>query len=150
MNAQRGFTLIEVLMVVTILGVLLIIAVPAYNDYTTRGKIVEAHAQLSDLRVKMEQFYQDNRNYGTGSCGTTAGGVTTVPMTATKYFTYTCTLGGGGQTFTLSAASKTPALGAAAGDYTFTVNEANAKATTKFKGAAATLNCWVIKKGDSC
>ena len=150
MNAQRGFTLIEVLMVVTILGVLLVIAVPAYNDYTTRGKIVEAHSQLADLRVKMEQFYQDNRNYGTGGCGTTAGGVTTVTMPATKYFSYSCTLGAGGQTFALSALSKAPALGAGAGDYTFTVNETNAKATTKFKGAASSLGCWIIKKGDAC
>jgi type IV pilus assembly protein PilE len=150
MNAQRGFTLIEVLMVVTILGVLLVIAVPAYNDYTSRAKIVEAHAQLSDIRVKMEQFYQDNRNYGTGSCGTTAGGVTTVPMPNAKFFTYSCALGGGGQSFTLSALSKTPALGVAAGDYTFTINEANAKATTKFKGAASTIGCWIVKKGDPC
>jgi type IV pilus assembly protein PilE len=150
MNAQRGFTLIEVLMVVTILGVLLVIAVPAYNDYTSRAKIVEAHAQLSDIRVKMEQFYQDNRNYGTGTCGTTAGGVTTVPMPNAKYFTYGCALGGGGQSFTLSALSKAPALGAAAGDYTFTINEANAKATTKFKGAASTIGCWIVKKGDPC
>ncbi|MFZ5557666.1 MAG: type IV pilin protein [Pseudomonadota bacterium] len=150
MNAQRGFTIIEVMIVTAILGILAMIAIPAYNDYVSRGKIVEAHSLMSDLRVKLEQFYQDNRNYGTGSCGTTAGGVTTVPMPAAKYFTYSCALGGGGQTFTLSALSKAPALGAAAGDYTFTLNEANAKATTKFNGASSSLSCWIIKKGDAC
>lgn len=150
MNVQRGFTLIEVLIVVTIFGVLAVIAVPIYNDYTDRGKIVEAHAQLADLRVKLEQFYQDNRNYGTTSCGRTAGGVVTVAMPNAKYFTYSCVLGAGGQTFTLTAASKSPQLGKAAGDYSYTLNEANAKSTSKFKGAAAGVGCWMTRKGDSC
>jgi type IV pilus assembly protein PilE len=151
MKAQHGFTLVEVMIVVLMISILAAIAMPAYTDYASRGKIVEGHSLMSDTRLKLEQFYQDNRNYGTGTCGTTAGGTTTVPMpTTAKHFTYACTLGGGGQTFTLTAASKSPALGSAAGDYTFTLNESNARATTKFKGASTSLNCWILKKGDTC
>ncbi|MGH8742788.1 MAG: type IV pilin protein, partial [Burkholderiales bacterium] len=63
MKTQNGFTLIELMTVVAVLAILAVIAVPAYNDYVTRGKIPEATSNLADLRVKMEQWYQDNRNY---------------------------------------------------------------------------------------
>src|SRR2546423_8505483 len=64
----RGFTLIEVLIVVAIVGVLAAIALPNYSDYVKRGKIIEATQRLSEARVKMEQFFLDNRKY-TGGCG---------------------------------------------------------------------------------
>ena len=48
------------------------IALPAYNDYTQRAKLTEAFTGMSDFRVRMEQFYQDNRRYdgpGLDGCG---------------------------------------------------------------------------------
>ena len=54
----RGFTLIELMIVVAIIGVLMAIAVPMYGDYVIRASINEAVAGLSDLRVKMEKAIQ--------------------------------------------------------------------------------------------
>ncbi|HTS84956.1 MAG TPA: prepilin-type N-terminal cleavage/methylation domain-containing protein, partial [Usitatibacter sp.] len=58
----RGFTLIEVMIVVAIIAILAAIAVPSYQDYVTRGRIIEATGGLGDARNKMEQYFQDNRS----------------------------------------------------------------------------------------
>lgn len=144
MKAQNGFTLIELMIVVAIIGILSAIALPAYNSYIARGKIIEAHSLLADYRIKLEQSYQDNRNYGTdgGSCGST-------PPTS-EYFTLSCVAGNPAQTYTATASSKVgQGLGNNAGDYTYTIIESNAKSTTKFKGSTVTKSCWLVK-GTEC
>lgn len=142
MNKQRGVTLIELMIVVALIGVLAGIAVPAYNDYVIRGKLVDATAQLADARVKIEQFFQDNRTYD---------GCPNPPES--KYFTFVCNdPAPTATTYTLTATNKANQGLGVAGDYTFTINQANAKATTKFAGSALSpaAPCWLMKKGDSC
>ncbi len=140
MKYAKGFTLIELMIVVAIIGILASIAIPAYGDYVIRGKLVDATAQLADGRIKQEQFFQDNRTYVGGPC-----------PAATKYFTFDCeTPARTATTYTLTAASNANTGLGAAGDYTYTINESNAKATTKFAGLASTAACWLMKKGDSC
>ena len=78
--SQKGFTLIELMIVVVVIGILSAIAMPAYTDYVKRGKAAEATATLADMRIKMEQFFQDNRTYIGGACA---------PTSTVKYFTYT-------------------------------------------------------------
>ena len=85
---QRGFTLIEMLIVVALIGILASIAYPSYTDHVARGYIADATSALSRTRVAMEQFYQDRRNYGAGGCGPA------MPANV-KNFTVTCALGGG-------------------------------------------------------
>ena len=141
---NNGFTLIEVLIAIAIVAILAAIALPSYRDYITRGKIPEATSQLADMRVKLEQFYQDNRTY-VGSCA--AGTVAPLP-TNTKYFTVACP--------TLTATAFTVnATGNAAqgmGGYVYTVNEQNVQAST-VSGEAATqgyvsnATCWITRKG---
>lgn len=141
---QRGFTLVELMIVVAIIGILAAVALPAYNDYVRRGQIPEATSALSDYRVKMEQYFQDNRNYGTATCasGTSWGNFV---RTGSKHFSYACALSNSGQGFTVTA---TGAAGAAVG-HEYTVNHNGVLATTKFKGDASTKLCWLIK-GDEC
>jgi len=68
MRSSRGFTIIEVMIVVVIIAILASVAIPSYVDYITRSKIQEATSTLLSQRVKMEQFFQDQRTYvGSGA-----------------------------------------------------------------------------------
>ena len=69
MRRQQGFTIIELMIVVVVIAVLSAIALPSYTDYVTRSKFAEAYAHLADLRVKMEQYYLDNKRYSSNAGG---------------------------------------------------------------------------------
>ena len=148
MSRKEGFTLIELMITVAIVAIIAAFALPAYTDYVKRGKIQEATANLADMRVKLEQYFQDNRKYD-GAC---AAASTTAPP-AGKYFSFACS--------NLSATTYTvTATGGVAGDpsmsgFTYTIDQANAKTTTltsasKWVTTDTTYTCWITKKGDSC
>lgn len=142
-HQSLGFTLIELMVVVAIIGILAAVAMPSYQNYVRRGQLPEAASILSDFRVKLEQYYQDNRAYSTdGTCGT---GVLTFAPANAKYFTYSCATAGSYQSYTLTA---TGASGLAVGT-TYTLTNSGAKATTSYKGAASTKACWLVS-GSEC
>jgi type IV pilus assembly protein PilE len=139
----RGFTLIELMIVVAIVAILAGVALPAYFDYVRRGKLPEAHAALADFRVKMEQYYQDNRNYGGVNCAdagalswSDASGGLRPPG---KNFNYSCQLNGSGYVITATGSVSAP------NDHVYTVNHAGDRRTTTFKGAAVAAGCWLTK-----
>ncbi len=144
MKRANGFTLVELLVVVAIVGILAAIAVPQYGDYVTRGKLAEATATLSETRVKLEQYFQDNRTY-VGACA--AG--TVAPLPTGRYFAYACpTLTA--TTFTV-VATGIAAQGTA--DFIFTINQANVRATTGTPaswGSTTSATCWINKKSGTC
>jgi len=139
-----GFTLIELMITVAIVAILATVGYPSYTDYVRRGRLAEATGTLTATRVRLEQYYQDNRNYGSTASGC---GVT---MPTGDYFTYSCNWGGGGtaQSFLLTATGKSSA---SMSGYTFTVDQDNAQRTTAFVGAGSLpANCWLRRKGDTC
>lgn len=72
MKKQQGFTLIELMIVVAIIGILAAVAIPAYQDYTARAQASEAVALLSGLKTPIAEFYQTNGAYPSlASLGTT-------------------------------------------------------------------------------
>lgn len=144
---QAGFTLIELMITVAIIGILAGIALPSYNDYIRRGQVVEATTFLSDYRVKMEQYYQDYKNYGvSGTCVNGTNAPAWAVFAASKYFTYSCALTNTDQGYTITATGSA----AAAVGHSYTVNESNVQATTQFKGATVTgKTCWLMK-GSEC
>ena len=146
MKQQRGFTIIELLIVMAILAILAAIALPAYNDYTQRAKITEAFTGLSDFRVRMEQFYQDNRRFdgaGLDGCG--------VAGPNSKYFTFQCAKGlAPSQTYTITS---TGVANQGLTGFIYTLNENNVRATTTLGtgwSGAPNAACWVRRKDGSC
>jgi type IV pilus assembly protein PilE len=137
------------MIVVAIIGILAAIALPAYNDYIRRGQIQEAFGFLSDYRTKLEQYYQDNRNYGTSAaCATDATASTWNNFTpsSAKYFAFTCatntTTGDTTQqSYTVTATGN---AGSAVG-HTYTINQSGDRATTQFKGSTVSATCWLMK-----
>ena len=149
MKAPRGFTMIELMIVVAIVAILAAIALPMYGDYVTRSKITEAMSNLSDGRVRMEQFFQDNRTY-IGGLGCAAAGAA-IAFSGSRYFTYACTVLTA-NTYSLTATGVT-AEGMSG--FSYTIDQANAK--TSIMTAPATTNgwsgnaaCWATKKGGVC
>jgi len=61
-----GFTLIELMITVAILGVIASIAIPAYNGYVLTAKMTEADNNLAALRLAEEEYFLENNNYFDG------------------------------------------------------------------------------------
>lgn len=144
----RGFTILELMVAVAIVGILAAVALPSYTDYLRRGRLPEAFTFLSNYQVRMEQHYQDFRAYGSGStCAPDSAGNSKIVAapTGVKYFTFSCSLTDSGQGYLLTATGTT-ALGSA---HVYTLTHANVKATTRFKGEDMTGKaCWLVRGGE--
>ncbi len=140
MKMQDGFTLVELMVVVVVLAILASVGMPLYNDYMTRGKLLEATSGLSDGRIKMEQFFQDRLVFDNSRGGTPP----VPPATANFAFAFTILTP---TTYTITATGQG---GLAA--YSYTINESNAKtSTTPFSNPAnVAVPCWLMKKGEHC
>ncbi len=134
-----GFTLIELMIAITIVAILASVAIPAYNSYTQRTKLAEGMTTLSNLRLQMEQYYQDNRSYavvGTTNCA--------IPAPAGNDFSFSCTAPTP-TTYVWTATSTGSSLGA--GLFVYSIDQDGNRKTVKFHGGTSASTCWEIRPG---
>ncbi len=124
---QQGFTLIELMIVVAIVGILAAIALPAYQDYTIRARVSEAAAAAGACKTAVAEFFASN-----ATLPTTTAQAGCSDTTAATQFVASTTVGAAGLiTVTLSTDAK---LGPATGG-TLTL--------TPTTGAGNVVSTWV-------
>ena len=142
-----GFSLIELMMTVAIVGILAMVALPSYQEYIQRSRIIDATTKLGDYRTKMEKFFLDSRTYqNAGDCGVPVPGTT-----SSDYFVMTCAVGAGALADTRYTITATgiPSKGMPA-SFIYTVDQANVKTSAGPGGTFTSGNCWATRKDGTC
>jgi type IV pilus assembly protein PilE len=126
-----GFSLVELLIAIAIVGILMAIAVPGYREHVRRGAVEEALAQMRSGAVALEQYFLDNRVYFDAPC-----------PAGTARFALSCALNA--ETYTITATGSGNVSG-----FVYTLNEQGVAATTGGDWGTNAA-CWIIRKGGSC
>lgn len=133
-----GFTLIEVLIVMVIVGILAAIAIPSYTQYVVRSNRAEARAQLLEAAALLQRVFTQNNAYPDDAWfQANAATLRQSPPTGAPKYTITVANPGGNATFTLTAAPTGTMAGDPCGDLTLTHTGARGRSGSEPLG-----NCW--------
>lgn len=136
-RAAQGFTLIEIMVTVAIVGILTAVALPAYRDYVLRARLTEAFSTLSGIQPSAEQLWSNTRSFATVA--------TVLPAGGTPNFSYAVS-NADVSSYTVTATGAAQAAG-----FVFTINQSGARATTGVPtGWTTNANCWTDKRGGQC
>ena len=129
-RSNRGFTLIEIMIVIAIIGIVLTISIPSYNEYVKKGRRAEVVSLLSEQAQSLERFYTKNNVY-TGITGLSAGN---------DFYTLTPTITD--QTFLLTPARKTGTAMATDKCGDFTLTNTGVRSMNNATTGLTTKDCW--------
>ncbi len=136
---SRGFTLLEMAIVVMIAALILVIALPSYQDFIIRTKLRSGTDGLSAFRGLLEQSYQDNRSYRTDD-----DSACRIATSTTDHFALSCAASSD-TAYVLSATSQANEGLGSAGDYVFTIDQDGSQVTTQFESASVSYSYWHYK-----
>jgi len=137
---QAGFTLIEIMIAVVVIGILTAIALPSYNGYMMRARLSEAFTGLSGAQPKLEQHWSNTRSYA----GFNDASLKLMPPDS-QNFTFTLT------TATASAFILTANGRNGAASFSFTIDQNGNRVTTGVPpGWTSSATCWVDRKEGKC
>jgi type IV pilus assembly protein PilE len=146
-RSSQGFTLIELMITVAIVGILASIAYPSYAAYIAKGRRADARAQLATAQQFMEKFYSESFDYAQDTAATAsttifnAQAFVTSPRSGDGAAMYNLTLTVGSSPATTYTISATPVAGAAmANDECGTLTLTSTG--TRGAGAGGVLKCW--------
>jgi type IV pilus assembly protein PilA len=122
-NKQKGFTLIELMIVIAIIGILAAIAIPNYLSYTCKSKQTEAKSNLGALATCQEAYIAEFDTYGAGAT-TLALGKIGFDVKGRPRYTYSSVVGDPATTYTATALETTAgSIGATGVTDTWTMNQ---------------------------
>jgi type IV pilus assembly protein PilE len=137
-RTQRGFTLIEVMITVAIVGLLTAVAVPAYSDYVVRSRLSEAFTALGGAQPAAEQFWSNRRTYA-GFDSTNGFPAATINF---SYALSNATT----SSYTITATGTGKMTG-----FVYTIDQSGTRTTTGSPTDWGTSSsCWVDHKGGTC
>ena len=128
MKRARGFTLLEIMVVVAIIGILVAIAVPSYQSHLRKGRRADAQSYMMQLANLEQQYLLDARAYLTGAGA--ANTLAATPTTVSTYYTVTIAAGANNPSFIITATPQ----GAQLSDGTLTLDETGAKTRAGVSG----------------
>ena len=138
-RATTGFSLLELMIAVAIIGILTAVALPSYVSHVARGKRAEARGALQENAQFLETYYTTHGFYSTEKGGSTAPDlpVTQVPSSGTANYSITAKVTNSGSGYTLTAEAQNVMKNDPCGNFTLTQT-----GTQGVSGTLSVADCW--------